>query len=451
VSGPWRDQSWRRLHPLSPLVRSSRGVIAVLALAGLSTSGTMGSGTGPRWYDLVLPVAVAVAAAIHWLVTRWKLDGVTLRIETGLLRRDSRQLPVARIQAVDLVRPFLARMLGLAELRVRLAGSGHADGRLAYLTEGAAEALRARLLAAHHGLDPATPEPSEAVLTAVPTGRLVGSALLGTGAAAAVAGATAAAAAAAYPTGLLAAGAPLAWWLVITGMIVWRRISAQYGFTVAASPDGVRIRRGLLGTVAETIPTARIQAVRMIEPLLWRPLHWYRLEVDVAGSPGRDRPEDAGAVRKALLPVGGPDEIRQLLAIALPPAAAPALSPPPRSARWKAPLSYHFLAAGHHGTLAVAVTGRVRRATTWVPLAKTQSVRLVQGPVQRRLGLASVHLDAAGRRVRAEFRDRPQEEARSLVHDLAALSRSARRQASAVGEGQAARVAPPANASQSEV
>jgi putative membrane protein len=96
----------------------------------------------------------------------------------------------------------------------------------------------------------------------------------------------------------------------------------------------------------------------------------------------------------------------------------------------KAPLSYHFLAAGHDGTLAVAVTGRVRRETTLVPLAKTQSVRLVQGPLQRRLGLATVHLDAAGKRVRAEFRERPQEQARSLVGELAALSRSARRQAS---------------------
>ena len=112
-----------------------------------------------------------------WLVTRWKLDGATLCIETGLLRRDSRQLPVARIQAVDVARPFLARALGLAELRVRLAGSSHADGRLAYLTEQAALDLRARLLAAHHGLDPATPEPDEAVLASVPAGRLVGSVL----------------------------------------------------------------------------------------------------------------------------------------------------------------------------------------------------------------------------------------------------------------------------------
>jgi putative membrane protein len=144
----------------------------------------------------------------------------------------------------------------------------------------------------------------------------------------------------------------------------------------------------------------------------------------------------------------------------------PAMTPPPGRARWKALLSYHYLAAGHDDTLAVAVTGRVRRETTWVPLAKAQSVRLVQGPLQRWLGLATVHLDVAGKRVRAEFRERRYEQARALVDDLAALSRTARRQASAGppvprppasapanghGEaGQAASVVSPVNASQSE-
>jgi putative membrane protein len=451
----------------------------------------MGGGTGSHWYDLVFAVILVVAAIVNWLVTRWKVDGATLRIETGLLRRESRQLPVARIQAVDLVRPFLARMLGLAEIRVRLAGSGDADGRLAYLTEPAAEALRARLLAAHHGLDPATPEPAEHVVTSVPTGRLAGSAMIPAVLVAAVTVAAGAAIVAAAPGGLLAVGAPLAWWLIMCGGIVWRRVSSQYAFTVAVSPDGVRIRRGLLGTVAETIPVPRIQAVRMIEPLLWRPWHWCRLEVDVAGSLGHDRPEGTGAVRKALLPVGSQEEAGRLLAIALPPRGGtpppgtpgagpvgwppgtprwakapflrrggsagvargwPELRPPPRRAWWKAPLSYHFLAAGHDGTLAVAVTGRVRRETTWVPLAKAQSVRWVQGPLQRRLGLATVHLDAAGRRVRAEFRERRQEEARALVGELAALSRSARRQAGGGpgAGGQAASVVSPVNASQSE-
>ena len=38
------NAGWRRLHPLSPLVRSGRAVLAVLALAGLSSSGLIGDG-----------------------------------------------------------------------------------------------------------------------------------------------------------------------------------------------------------------------------------------------------------------------------------------------------------------------------------------------------------------------------------------------------------------------
>jgi putative membrane protein len=447
--------TWHRLHPLSPVVAAGRLVVALLVVLTATAPARFGAGggfnaDGFRIYDLMAVVAVAVAATVKWIVTRWKIDGTTLRIETGLVRRDSRQLPVARIQAVDLVRPFLARVLGLAELRIRLAGSSSADGRLAYLSEQAAVELRARLLAAHHGLHPDTPEPSERVVAVVPNGRLIGSVI--------VSGATGVvviALAAVLVTAILPAtarhltsaghggaqvtlvtGSTLLVYLLGAAAVLWRRLSSQYGFTVAESGDGIRIRRGLLGTVAETIPVRRVQAVRMIEPLLWRPFGWCRLEVDVAGHPGREEGSHADRVRKALLPVGPPDLARMLVHTAAG-YIAPQPSRPPRRARLKAPLSYHFLAAGHDNVAAIAVTGRIRRTTVWLPLEKTQSVRLVQGPLQRRLRLATVHLDAAGRRVRAEFRDRSAAEAWSLAAQLAALSRTARARAAAeAGRGE---------------
>src|SRR5258708_3155579 len=77
----------------------------------------------------------------------------------------------------------------------------------------------------------------------------------------------------------------------------------------------------------------------------------------------------------------------------------------PRSARWKAPLTYHFLAWDLDDHYVVASCGRVCRKTTWVPLEKVQSIRWVQGPLQRRLGLASVRLHLAGKRVRASIQD----------------------------------------------
>jgi putative membrane protein len=416
---------------LSPLVRSGRATVGVLAIVGISASGQFGR-SGPHLLDWVLAALVVIAAVVNWLVTRWKLDGATLRIETGLLRRDSRQLPVARIQAVDVVRPFLARAFGLAELRVRLAGSSHADGRLAYLPEQAALDLRARLLAAHHGLDPATPEPGERILASVPNGRLVGS-VLASGASLLIALLVAELVVILVSPGVLAAtGSTFLVFLVTLVPMVWRRLATEYGFTLAQSPDGIRIRRGLLGTVAETIPLRRVQAVRMVEPVLWRPLGWCRLEIDVAGSPGHDHADGSGRMRKTLLPVGHREPAWQLMRLVIG-ADPPPLSPPPRRARRKAPLSYHFLAAGHDETTAMGVTGRLRKVTTWVPLEKVQSVRMVTGPVQRVLSLATVHVDAAGRRVRAEFRDRPGGEAGQLVEELAALCRGARRRAAQPG------------------
>ena len=231
-----------------------------------------------------------------------------------------------------------------------------------------------------------------------------------------------------FPRVLAAAGSSVLVLVLLLAPLLWRRISLEYGFTVADAPDGIRIRRGLLSTVAETVPRQRVQAVRMIEPLLWRPFGWCRLEIDVAGSAARDRAEETGRARKTLLPVGPTAAawplMRQVIG-----AGPPPLRAPPRRARLKSPLSYHFLAAGQDRATAMSVTGRVRKVTTWLPLQKVQSVRLVSGPVQRALSLATVHLDAAGRDVRAEFRDRPADEAGRLAEDLAALCRTARQRA----------------------
>jgi putative membrane protein len=60
-----------------------------------------------------------------------------------------------------------------------------------------------------------------------------------------------------------------------------------------------------------------------------------------------------------------------------------------------------------------------------VPLARIQSVRVTQGPVQRALALASVHIDTAGTlRLTGEHRDAA--EAYAAAAAMADLSRAAR-------------------------
>lgn len=423
---PGTGPAWQRLHPLTPLVAALRSLV-LLVLALLEDSRGRSAGLAVILIILgAVSLLLFTLGLVRYAVTKWALDGATLRIETGLLRRDARQLPLARIQAVDVVRPFLARAFGLAELRVRLAGSGRSNGRLAYLAGPVALDLRARLLAGHHGLDQSTPEPAEQPLATVPPGRLVAAALLSPAAAIALALVVALIALATVSRAATAAiGGTLVIYAISFARLTWRRVADQYGFAVALAPDGLRVRRGLLSTVAETVPFARVQAVRKVEPLAWRPMGWCRLEVDVAGSAGREQGSRSSRLTRALLPVGPTATADWLLTSALG-LKQFELAKPPRRAAWKSPLSYHFLASAFQGGVIGASGGRTRKVTTWMPLEKAQSIRWVEGPMQRALHLATVRVDAAGRRVVADMRDRDSGEAGRTFESLVAASRSAR-------------------------
>jgi putative membrane protein len=369
-------------------------------------------------FDLVIVALVALGGVVSWAVTRWRVDGDTLRVETGLLRRQSLQVPLSSAQAVDLIEPFLARVLGLAEVRVRTGGASHGDARLCYLRDEDAKRVRGGLLAVAHGLHETVLPPPEQLLVTVPNRRLIAAACL-TGAipASLLAVIALAVLSSTEPAVLVAGGSGSVGILLTIGASAWRRLSTEWSFTAAEAPDGLRIRSGLLSLSAETVPRGRIQAVHMVEPLWFRPLGWCRLELHLAGGVKGGRLQQPARLRRALLPVGSLAECAALLERILPDRRA-AITPPPRRAMVRAPLRYHFLQAGIGVSCAVAVSGRIRRETVWVPLAKVQSIRAAQGPLQRTLGLASIHLDVAGHHSRATLRDRDAPDAVKLLEEL---------------------------------
>jgi putative membrane protein len=380
---------------------------------------------------------VAVLAGlgfVSWYVTRWRVDGDDLRIETGLVRRQSLRYPLAQVQAIDVVQPGIARVFRVAELRLRMGGASGGTARLAYLPEREAGPLRARLLALARGGETAPTEAHvespERVLAAVPTPRLVASIFVGDVGIAAEIVFTAllvtALVAPAAATGVVGSGAAE---LIAVATLVWRRFNQEYKLTVAAAHDGLRLRSGLVALNAETIRPGRVQAVRLVEPLFWRWLGWCRLEVDLAGRQRRKGEGQAtrGQLR-AVLPVGRRELALELIEHILPAAPKPDRRAPRRVAL-KSPLRYRFLAWGRTEAAVVTATGRIRRVTVWVPLEKAQSLRLVEGPLQRRLGLATVHVDTAGRALHAALRDRDRSEADVALADLVGLARAARRTA----------------------
>jgi len=484
---------------LSPLVSAGRHLVTIAILVLILFFANRRGTDSELVSNLVLVAVVLAAGVVSWLVTRWQVAEGVLRIETGLIRRESRRFPLSQIQAIDLAQTGLARVLGLAELRLRMAGADSSGGRLASLPLADAEHLRQRLLvmarargAAIAGAQARTaPGPPSAAGTdgaagtdttgaagtigASATGSTAetgsasstGSTAAATGTEAATAAATAAgwqpgdgrdaerlrssrlaAAIALSRTGVIAAaviavlaaviaaagqtGAVASFLPVAIGILltVWRQFNGDYGTVVVTAADGLRLRSGLVQTTAETIRPGRVQAVRLVEPLAWRALGWCRVEVDVAGP--RQRRENRAESRRlrALVPVGSRAEAEQVIGELLTAQPAPSRRAP-RRARWKAPLTYHFLGWGGDDRYVVASRGRVCRTTTWVPLQKVQSIRWVQGPVQRRLGLASVRLDVAGRRVTADIEDRASSEADDIFGRLPDLARQARERARA--------------------
>jgi len=425
--------SWRRLHPLSPIVRGGRATIGVATLLLLSlVQGRRGS--SDSFVELAVVGIAVVLGFVSWLVTRWRIDGDDLRIESGVLRRQSLRFPLSQTQAIDIVRPGLARVFGVAELRLRTGGSSGATARLAYLAAHEAEPLRARLLALAEGArkHEATPASEAAVeehvLTTVPTGRLAASILIsdvGLFAEAMIVGLILIAVLSPSAAVAVASASAVPIFSVLT--LVWRRFNQEYRLSLAEAPDGLRLRSGLIALSAETIRPGRVQAVRMVEPLLWRALGWCRLEVDLAGKQ-RSKGEGQAERRplRTVLPVGSRALAEELLERIVPDRPR-RQSPTPRRVLLKSPLRYRMLAWGRTETCVATTSGRIRRVTAWVPLEKVQSLRRVQGPFQRRLRLATVHVDTAGRSVHAAIRDRDTAEADRALTELSDLARAERR------------------------
>jgi putative membrane protein len=204
-----------------------------------------------------------------------------------------------------------------------------------------------------------------------------------------------------------------------------RHLLADWNFRVYADPAGLRLRHGLLTIRSETVPRARVQAVSLLWPALWRPLGWLSARMDVAGYGQAER--GIGVLSGRLLPIGDAPTARALVAESLGgvDVATLTVAVPPARARWLAPLRQPVIGVGVTPEVVVTRDGWLRRQLVIAPLARVQSVRVVQGPVQRALRLASVHVDTAGG-IRAVAEHRDVDEAYALAAMLATASGAAR-------------------------
>lgn len=150
----------RRTHPLTPLVTGWRivvGAVAVLtaqnlaALVGDFTVRRLLIGLGVLGAAVVIGVVVS---ALSWWATSYGVDEEGVVRRSGLLSRTRQFAPRARIESVSLERPLLARLLGLAKVRIEVAGGGESYLDIAYVRSAEAEDLRRRILEVAAGTVP---------------------------------------------------------------------------------------------------------------------------------------------------------------------------------------------------------------------------------------------------------------------------------------------------------
>jgi putative membrane protein len=447
----------RRLHPLTPIL-GARRLIAIVGALGLgmfrdeldrlewiwnALHGDVQVGVFAKGVLVLAGVAGAsvLAGWLAWRVTGFAIvedaSGVsTLLYHRGLLVRQRRQVRLNRVQSVDVNQPFVPRVFGLAEVRLDMAAGQEASVQLAYLRQPDAWALREEILrhtsAGGHPRAPAgddaEPAPAPDLLIAeVSTPTLIAANL--------VDGIAAWALAVVWVVALVVSGvvwggpalvAALSGIVPVTLAIVaqLRRQTVSMmrdaNFRLFRTPTGIRTNAGLTTTVNRTIDFDRIQGVRIEEPYLWRRLGWARVLVDVAGA-GATAATEHGV---SLMPVAdrpaAVELVRQVIGADI---AAPVFAPAGSAARWLDPLGSRFLGVALLESGAVRRRGRWRRSLAYVPFARVQSVSARQGLLQRRLALATVHLDVPKGSARWTADHRDHADAADLVRQLSGRQR----------------------------
>jgi putative membrane protein len=445
VPGEWAGDGSgsvrRRTHPLTPLIESVRGLGVLLGLVivfggqGLwalaqDIGGLLGL-VAALCVVLVVGLLILGLFYLKWTRTEFYFDAAgDFHLDSGVLGRQERRVALSRLQSVDVVRPLLGRIAGLSQVTIELAGSGDSRVALAYLTDAEATRLRAEIIARAAGVDPQAGEAPEAVLATVPTRDLIVSLLLRSETFLLLAISVVVVAAAVLTDG--ATGLVL---LLFTGGVpllgVFGQFSRFFSFTVAESPDGLRLRHGLASVQSQTVPPGRVQAVEVSQPLLWRRRDWVRVSLNVAGRAGDGEQTQTEHV---LLPVAPSAVALSILERVLPGVdlAGMAFDPAPRAARWRAPLQHELLGVSADERIFAVRRGFLTRRTGVIPHARTQSVQVSQGPWQRRLGLASVEVHSTPGPVRILGLHRAARQAREIAEDQ--LVRAARARADGPAE-----------------
>lgn len=341
----------RRLHGftvVSDALALARQLIVPAILGGAWSGGDLFEML--QWIAVILAVPSLGLAVLRWLKFRFRLAGDELIIDSGVLSRRRRVIPLGRIQNIDLRQSLLQRLAGVAEIKMETASGGaETEATLAVLSLPEAGDLQQELMRRRGEARAGPPDPSTASAAADgpdaasdPSRRVL---RLSVGDLA-IAGATSNEAgliAAGLATGLqllgdvggldrvgawidatitpgasiglmagLIVGLVLTVGFIVAGWVVsvFASIVRYHGFTLTRVGDDIRREFGLLSRHHSTVPLERVQAVRIEETILRRPFGLVALKIETAGA-GPQQAERGET--EAFVPIARKHQVGQLL------------------------------------------------------------------------------------------------------------------------------------------
>ncbi len=472
---------WRRAHWLAPLTRMWVLVLVFVFTIGRqllenTLTGQWEEAPSPEelpadtgflfdfvrllgpWLLLGLIFGLGLASYyLVWFFTRFAVDDQAVHVRSGIFFKSYRKANLDKIQSVDIVHPLLPRLLGLAEVRVETAGAGESTLAIKYLKAADAAKLRSAVLAltleaqdesgqvelatalvqeeSSPTADLEQRDSSQVQISGLPLGRLLASRLLTT------------------PTLLLLLGVILGlsifswvmggfWQAIVANFVLLTSIFAgllaslnrDYNFSLFHSPQGLKMRYGFTETASQTVPTGRIQALEIIQPLLWRYFGWYTVQANIAGYgilPSAS--QQTSGKRTVLLPVATQEQLQRLLPLVIADhqegglragqleaalkgqGSQQGFTANPRSSRYLDWFSYRRKGFAVTDKFLLIRSGAFTYRLKVIPHDKVQSCALQAGPLQRKLGLATVSFHSVPGPVLPELSHLEQDQALALL------------------------------------
>ncbi|MFC4356818.1 PH domain-containing protein [Halobium salinum] len=444
-----------RLSPLSVPYRAARkGGSLLFTLVFALFSGAMAVTNDLGGPLLVLGLVVLLVLALvgyevaYYRRYEYELTAESLDISSGVFSRRNREIPLRRVQNVDISRNALQRALSIAAVNFETAGGSTTEAAIRFVSFEEAKRLQREVARLKRGEEPGAGEAGEEdveelfalsadelALVGLLSFDLRGPGILlflASGSVPVVSGLFAD-----VEGPLLALGGVAVLLLIV--LVSWLAgiavaVANYYGFTLSRADDELRYERGLLRRYDGSIPLDKVQTVTVEDNPLKRRFGYASLAIETAGyGPGTGG--DRGS--ESAVPLASVERVLQL-ANDVEPFGDPAFERPPKRVRRRYAMRYlialaavtaaffgveYVLAVGfpwwiplvllavvpvaahlkwlHRGYWlgadhVVTRNGFWRRQTKVVPYYRIQTVIESRTPFQWRWDLATVVVDTAG-------------------------------------------------------